>query len=143
MTTMILLDSNLIVYSLNNSSPKQAKSQEFIRSNLKILCLSHQNILESIRVLTHPKFSNPMTSGRASEAVWAIASAVNLITPNQESLFLVKELIAKYELKGNKIFDAYLVATAMANEVFTIVTDNIKDLKKFKEINVVNPFLIK
>ena len=140
---MIILDSNLIVYSLNDSSPKQAKSQAFIRDNIKVLCLSHQNILESIRVLTHPKFSSPMTSKKATDAVWTIASSLKLVTPNEESLFLVKEFTDKYELKGNKIFDTYLVATAMTNEVFSIATDNVKDFKKFEEISVINPFLIK
>ena len=137
---MILLDSNVIVYALNNSSPTHAKSQEFIRENVKNLCLSHQNILESIRVLTHPKFSSPMSPRKANEAVWEIAGALKLITPNQEALFLVRELINKYNLKGNKIFDAYLVATAMANEIFSIATDNIKDIQVFEEINPVNPF---
>lgn len=137
---MILLDSNLIVYSLYNESPKQAKSQEFIRSNLSKLCVSHQNILESVRVLTHPKFASPMSPKDANRAVWEIVGALNLISPNIESLFLVRELIDKHKLKGNKIFDAYLVATAMANEIFSIATDNVKDFKIFEEINVVNPF---
>jgi len=140
---MMLLDSNLIVYAVNSSSPKQVESQEFIKSNIGELCLSHQNILESIRVLTHPKFSSPMDPAGASEAVWAIANTIRLITPNQESLFLFKELIDKYNLRGNKIFDAYLVATAMANEIFSVATDNVKDFKKFEEISVISPFLIK
>ncbi len=140
---MMLLDSNLIVYAVNSSSPKQVESQEFIKSNIEELCLSHQNILESIRVLTHPKFSSPMDPVGASEAVWAIANSIRLITPNQESLFLFKELIDKYNLMGNKIFDVYLVATAMANEIFSVATDNVKDFKKFEEISVISPFLIK
>ena len=140
---MTLLDSNLIVYSINKFSPKKAKSQEFITNNLVNLCLSHQNVLESIRVLTHPKFESPMSSKEANKAVWEIAGSITLINPNTESLFLVRELIDKHNLKGNKIFDAYLVATAMANEVFSIATDNVKDFKIFKEINVIDPFSIK
>jgi predicted nucleic acid-binding protein len=137
---MILLDSNIIVYSLNNSSPKQAKSQKFIKDNLSGLCLSHQNILESIRVLTHTKFLNPMPVRKANDAVWTIAESLKVISPNQEALFLVRELIDKYHLSENKIFDAYLVATAMANEIFTIATDNVRDFKTFKEIGVIDPF---
>jgi len=139
---MTLLDSNLIVYSINNSSPKQSRAQEYIIRNSKNLCLSHQNILESIRVLTHPKFVAPMRVEVASRAVWAIASSLTLIAPNIETIFVFREFIGKYRFTGNKIFDAYLVATAMTNGVFSIATDNINDFRKFEEISVINPFLV-
>lgn len=140
---MILLDSNLIVYSLYNESPKQFMARKFINDNMAKLCVSHQNILESLRVLTHLKFESPMSSKNANIAVWEVVNALNLIGPNVESLFLVRELINKHNLTGNKIFDAYLVATALSNGISVVATDNVKDFKIFDEISVINPFLVK
>jgi predicted nucleic acid-binding protein len=66
--------------------------------------------------------------------------ATTIITPTPESIFLVREFIDKHNLKGNKIFDAYLVATAMSNNIFSIATDNVRDFSIYKEIKVINPF---
>lgn len=135
-----LIDTNLIVYALNTSSPKNKKSQSFIKENRNILCLAHQNILEALRVLTHPKFSSPMSPKKANMAVWGIADALKLITPNEQTIYLAKEFVTMYDLKADEIFDAYLVATAVSNQIEIVVTDNEQHLKKYKGIKVLNPF---
>lgn len=54
----MLIDSNILIYAINLDSPKSKIAQEFLKENLDNLEITHQNILESIRILTHPKFSN-------------------------------------------------------------------------------------
>lgn len=135
-----LLDSNIIIYSLNEESPKSDKSQKFIRDNQTILCISHQVILESLRVLTHPKFKNPMDYKSAMKSVWSIAEVLRMISPSPETMYIFKELVDKYHLKSNRIFDAYLAATAISNNIDIIATDNTKHFKIFEEIKVLNPF---
>jgi len=63
-------------------------------------------------------------------------NALTLIFAQQNTF----ELIKKYNVSGTEIFDAYLVATALSNNILTIVTDNVKYLSKYKEITVLNPF---
>lgn len=135
-----LVDTNLIVYSLNSASPKCKRSQKFIRDNQAVLCLSHQNILEAVRVLTHPKYAYPMSSQKANKFVWNIAEALRLIVPSQETIYLVKEFVSQYKLKADGVFDAYLVATALTNGVKIIATDNVKHFKKYKEIKLIDPY---
>lgn len=136
----VLIDSNIIIYSLTEQSPKKKASQKFIRNNQHILCISHQVILESLRVLTHPGFKHPMNYKKALKSVWSIVDVLNLISPNINTIILVKELIKKYKVKSNRIFDAYLIATALSSSVSIIATDNIKHFRTYEEIKVLNPF---
>jgi Predicted nucleic acid-binding protein, contains PIN domain len=137
---MILLDSNILVYSINSASPKNQKSRDFIIDNQDNLCVAHQNILETLRVLTHPKFPNPISSSKAVEAVTSITDNLKIISPNFETQFVAIELIKKYKIVSDQIFDTYLVSTMLTNDVFTVATDNEKDFRNFKEIKVDNPF---
>ena len=135
-----LVDSNVIIYSLVESSPKKQVAQKFIKENRQILCVSHQVILESLIVLTHPKFKYPMNSQKALKSVWGVADALNIISPNVDAIILAKELIKKYKLESNRIFDTYLIATALSNSVDIVASDNVRHLKVFKEVKLLNPF---
>lgn len=136
----MIIDSNILIYAINADSPKNKKAQEFLRENLKDLEITHQNILETIRVLTHQKFSKPMGLKLALTAIQAISQSCRIISPTQTTYYLWLELINKYALTGNRIFDAYLAATALSNGIDIIATDNVADFKKFKGLKVINPF---
>jgi len=81
-----------------------------------------------------------MVSSKALEAVWNIAEALRIVAPNIETIALVKELIRKYKITSNRIFDAYLVATALTNDINIIASDNTRDFKNYEEIKILNPF---
>lgn len=139
----MLVDTNILIYSVNLDSSKYKKAIQFINENIGQLEIAHQNILEAIRVLTHKNFSHPKRLKEALSATLSIGESCSLIFPNENTIYLALELIKKHKLTGNKIFDAYLAATALSNGITTIATDNIRDFKKFKEIKLLNPFLQK
>lgn len=139
----MLVDSNILIYSINSDSPKHKKAQKFLNDNLSNLEVAHQNILESIRVLTHRRFSRPMNLKDALNSVLNIIKSCSVISPNQNTYYLAIELINNYKLSGNRIFDAYLAATALSNGIYTIATDNVRDFQKFKELKIFNPFFQK
>lgn len=103
--------------------------------------MAHQNIFESLRVLTHHKFPNPMTSMEAIAAINVISDHCHIITPGYEAHEIALALIKKHGLTANKIFDAYLTATALSIGITSIATDNIQDFLPFKEVNLINPFV--
>lgn len=76
----------------------------------------------------------------ALTAILAITQSCRIISPTQATYYLWLELVKKYQLIGNRIFDAYLVATALTNSINTVATDNVKDFKKFTELKIINPF---
>ena len=136
----MLLDSNIIIYSLNQLSPKCMSAQRFIEEQQNNLVVSHQNMNETLRILTHRTFPSSMTSAQALKAVDGILRGLDIIHPLPVTYNIVKELIGLYKLKGNEVFDAYLVATMLSNDINQIATDNVKHFKLFKHIKVVNPF---
>lgn len=136
----MLVDSNILVYAINRSSPKHKKAQTFLLSNIGNLEIAHQNIFETLRVLTHRKFQKPMNPKDAIGALERIFRACTVISPDYKTHQITLSLMKKYTLSGDEIFDCYLVATALANHIDTIATDNVRDFKKFKEIAVHNPF---
>lgn len=136
----MLVDTNILVYAINSDSPKHRASQNFLKENVSSLEIAHQNILEAVRVLTHPKFSHPMKLQDALESVMAISKSSRIIAPNASTLYLAIELLKIHKSTGNRIFDAYLAATAMSNNIDTIATDNTRDLQRFDELTIINPF---
>lgn len=134
----MIVDSNILVYSINKRSPKHKKAQQFLLDNIGSLEVAHQNIFESIRVLTYPRFSNPMKVTDAIDALERILKLSSIVSPNWKTQSIALELIKKYQISSEMVFDAYLVATALSNDIDTIATDNIKDFQKFAELKNVN-----
>ena len=130
----MLVDSNIVVYAINSTSPKHIKAQKFLQNNLDNLELAHQNIFETLRVLTHPKFPHPMKPKDATLALERIMEICMIIHPDYRTHQITLELIKKYQISSDKIFDGYLVATALSNNIDTIVTDNVKDLGKLRKL---------
>ncbi|MBI2327424.1 PIN domain-containing protein [Candidatus Curtissbacteria bacterium] len=136
----MLLDSNILIYSINSSSPKHKKAQKFIQENTGSLEIAHQNIFESLCVLTHSKFPHPMKINDATRAIESILKGTKVISPSYRTHRIALELIKKYQLISDQIFDAYLVATALDNGIYTIATDNIKDFVQLAEVKIISPF---
>ena len=136
----MLVDSNILVYSINTASPKHKTAQEFLLEEASRLYFAQQNFFETLRILTHPKFPNPMSASSAIIAISQITNALKIISPNHETYYIAIELIRKYVIKSDKVFDAYLVATMFSNRIHTIATDNEKDFRVFQGVKVYNPF---
>jgi len=142
-TKDVLLDSNIVVYSSNTLDPNYERAKKFIselEKNKLISVLAHQNIFESIRILTHPKYQSPMSYKVAVAQLKIFKSFSKIIYPTFQTDEIAFELIKKYKLKSNAIFDCYLVATMVSNGIKYIATKNIKDFEFYEEIKVLSSF---
>jgi predicted nucleic acid-binding protein len=142
MNPTILIDSNVLIYAINSSSPKHLLAQSYLQANVGQMTIAHQNIFETLRVLTHKKFPNPMPPIEAINAIMSIVKGCLVIEPQTDTYQISLALIQKHNLKGDKVFDAYLAATAMSVGITSIVTDNVKDFLAFDGITVINPFML-
>ncbi len=138
----MLIDSNILVYSLNISSPKCLAARKFLNSLAGKFYVAQQNVLETIRIVSHPKFPHPVSPLAAVDTLTNIINAGQLITPIYETLSIALELIKKHKLCGARVFDAYLAATMISHGILEIATDNEKDFRIFKQVKVINPFSI-
>jgi len=139
----VLLDSNILIFSSNILSTKYkiAKQlRELAKNNEFRAYITHQNINETLRVLTHKNYVSPFTLTNALKQIDSFIKITAVISPNSDTLQVFLNLAKEYKITSNQIYDAYLVATAITNDIRTIATDNEKDFKKYKEIKVYNPF---
>ena len=139
----VLIDTNLLVYSSNTVSTKNKIAVEFRElavNNFFVPVVAHQNILEMIRVLTHSKYEKPYTLKKALEQSENFENLCRVIYPDSGTLKIAKAFAIKYKINSNIIFDCYLVATMLSNDIKIIATDNVKDMGIFEEINVYNPY---
>ena len=139
-TKTVLIDSNVLIYAINSSSPKHLQAQAYLQANVGQMTIAHQNIFETLRVLTHNKFPSPMHPVDAITAILNIAKGCHVIEPQTDTYHIALALIQKHILKGDKVFDAYLAATALSAGINSIVTDNAKDFLVFEDMSVINPF---
>lgn len=138
----ILIDSNILVYSMNTASSKCEQAKTFIKKTPLnfIPIIADQNIFETLRVITHPKFQKTLSSKKAITRFEKVISSFIRIFPSVETKKVALNFIKQKNLSSNKIFDAYLVATMISNGIRVIATDNVKDFKVYEQIKVINPF---
>lgn len=142
MESQKLIDSNVLIYALNAASSKHTVALGYLEKYVGSYTLAHQNVLETWRVLSHPSYIKAFGGkGNLGQQIGQLISAADeMIFPNELTLQLFEKLTQRPEVSGNHVFDAYLVATMLTNGVDEMVTDNERDMTKFPEIRVVNPF---
>lgn len=136
----MLVDSNILIYAMNVDSSKHKLALKFLTETNKSLEIADQNIFETLRIITHPKFPSPMQPKNAIRSLLTLTANFGIITPNRKTQIITLQFIQMFNIKGTHIFDAYLAATALSNDINVIATDNTRDFEKFKEIKVLNPF---
>jgi len=77
-----------------------------------------------------------LTPKQANEQIHFFINTFNVL-PVKENIFAyLAEITEKYNITGQQIHDATIVATMLVNNVYTIYTFNIKDFKHIKEIKL-------
>lgn len=133
------IDTNILVYSLNKSSPHHDICRQFLLSGVENPVVPNQVLFEFLRVVTHPKFLHPLDLKTAINHVAVYKSLYVTIYETDQDFDLFRKLYSKYQLGSNRIFDTKLVATLLNNGVDRIATVNDKVFKIFSEIETVNP----
>ncbi|OGC51752.1 hypothetical protein A2982_00515 [candidate division WWE3 bacterium RIFCSPLOWO2_01_FULL_39_13] len=134
-----LLDSNILIYSLNEDSELHDRSIEYLRKHDSYITL--QNVSETYRSITSEKlFSNPFSPRNAIKAIDQIIKILPVLYPSEETYQILKKLIAKYKIKSYAVFDALIVAMMIEYNVDQIATNNDSHFRKYKEVSTLNPF---
>jgi len=142
----VFLDSNILVYAVNEKSPYYTGARAILdivnKGELQI-CLSPQVLGEFYAVITNPrKLERALPPQEAADVVgrFLSADAVLKLYPQKSTLKLTLKLVNHYQIKVLDFFDAQIVATMLDNGVTTIYTVNEQDFAIFEEIKTVNPF---
>jgi len=140
-----LLDANILIYSHQSLSEFHARSREILEKGLKrelSLCICPQVICEFYAVVTNPRrVTNPISAEEATAEIekYLYAQNILMIYPGPGIMEAILDLLKRYGVTKQKIFDLQLVATMLINNVTHIYTFNKDDFSQFKEIEVLEP----
>lgn len=139
------LDTNVLIYAADENSPFFGRSRNLLDKGLagKLdLCISLQTMSEFFAVITDPKrVEKPRTQVEALTEMkkYFHSQRIRKIYPEPATSAIMLELLERYPVKKQEIFDLQLVAVMLSNKVKRIYTFNRNDFEKFTEIEVVEP----
>jgi len=147
-SNLALLDTNVIVYAIDDQSQFFSASKHIIERGRKgeiSLCISPQIMSEFYAIITDSKrVKKPL---QIEEALYELnrffhSSHIKTIYFDAHTIEILLTLLKRYTCKKQDIFDFQLVATMLAHQVSHLYTYNNRDFEKFTEITVLSPNML-
>jgi toxin-antitoxin system PIN domain toxin len=141
----MLLDANVLLYSVDRSSRHHAACADWVRNAFtgpRRIALPWQTIGAFLRIATHPRvFTRPLSSNGAWSHVLNWLTAPNCWIPeaSERTARILGTLIKELDVRGNLVTDAQLAALAIEHGVPVVSADS--DFARFGEIHWINPLL--
>ena len=144
--TASLIDTNILVYANNEDSPFHSKCkavvEKAVNGGIKA-AVSIQNLVELYAVITDKRrVERPLSPAKATELInfYKAQENIKIIAPTVQTLGTLTLLIEGHKPKAQSIFDLFLVAAMMDNNIHTIYTANSDHFKPFAPtIKTINP----
>jgi predicted nucleic acid-binding protein len=139
MNDKYFLDTNIIVYSFDNTSPaKRDTARKLISQALSSDngCISFQVIQEFLNVATR-KFVVPLPIAHARQYLEEVLQPLCEAFPGND--FYLRSLVIK-ERTGFSFYDSMIVEAALENDCRTLYTEDMQDGFKLFDLTIRNPF---
>ena len=140
---MRLLDANLLLYAIDEGSPRHAAARAWIEAQLSgqdTIALSWSVLLAVLRLSTSGRvFERPLSLAAAFDAVsaWLAQPCVVLVHPGDRHAVIMRELLAPLGTAGNLVSDAHLAALALEHGAELCSCDN--DFARFPGLRWSDP----
>jgi toxin-antitoxin system PIN domain toxin len=141
----VLIDTNVLVYAADQTSPFHGDSRAFRergRGGEFVPCITPQILFEFYAVITDPRrVHQPLTAAQAASemAQYFDDPKIRKIHPGEEIGAVVLSLIRKYTVVRQDIFDVVIVATMIVNGIPKICSYDTAQFSRFREIEVMRP----
>src|SRR5438477_13176142 len=139
-----LVDTNILLRITRRSDP-QHKVVDTALARLAgqgtALHYTHQNIAELWNAMTRPLTRNGfgLTADEADREVQAIESGMSLL-PDSEAVYREwRRIVVEFDVSGVQVHDARLAAAMYVHAVNHILTINVADFSRFKNLTAVHP----
>ena len=139
----MLVDANLLLYAVNEDSEQHDGARQWLSQQLngpQRVGLPWQTLGAFLRIATHPRaFAPPLTPREAWQRVedWLAAAPAWIPVPGPRHAEIVRDLIARHDVRGNLITDTLLAALAIEHGLVLHSTDG--DFARFARLRWVNP----
>lgn len=131
----LLVDTNLLIYSIDQESKYFERTSALFNSNRYSLYTTSKNLSEFLAVTTRLPY-NPLTPTKAVRTINSFRQFLMILYPSPESYQIFTELVREYNAIGLKIHDLEIASIAIANDIQRIATINKKDFEYIKEIDI-------
>jgi len=128
----IVLDTNVLIYALDSSSPFHPAAMMLINDPAFNLMVTTKNVSEYFCVCSKSGINFVNALGFYHQ----LCQNAKILFPDINSLAVFENLLQKYQPKGNRVFDLEIVSVAVANQIPEIATVNLKDFSGITEITV-------
>lgn len=139
----MLLDANVLLYSVDEESHFHEPARHWITGALngpQRVAIPWTSLWAFVRIVTNPRaLANPLTPPQAWEHVedWRNAPATWIPSPGPGHAAILKDLITRYDLRGNLVSDAVIAALCLEHGVAVVSADS--DFARFPEVTWINP----
>lgn len=141
-----LIDTNILVYAHDSSSPYQELAAKLLKNALAgrlDAVVSIQNIAELFSVLTNAKrVRKPLSSQETTRIckLYLVTAEIPKLIPNERTMQRALELASELDIRSGDFYDCLLAATMEHYDVKRIYTENISDFERFSFVESVYPF---
>jgi predicted nucleic acid-binding protein len=138
-----LIDTNILLRTLQPHHPHCAQPERAVaalRTANEVLHVAAQNLIEFWAVATRPESENGlgMSIEAASRELTALKRLFSLL-PEAPVFDEWERLVAMYGVSGKNTHDARLVASMKAHGIARILTFNVQDFARYREIEALHP----
>ena len=142
---MVLLDTNVLVYALDEECPHHDRSRVVVERAANGeggYCISSQTLSEFFAVVTNPRrVKKPRSATEAVDAIETFLArpGITVLSVQPEVTTRWLALIRQAPVTGATVFDVQLAATALEAGVSKVCTFNAADFLRIKGIEVITP----
>lgn len=138
MTKEVLLDTNILMYSVDEESLFHQRSMAFLKRTDLTFVTTSKNFSEFLASST--KGEQPrLTAQQAVETLDFFRQRYRVLFPNSLSFLELETMVTKYNIKGFRVHDAEIAAIGLTHGINTLATFNTDDFKTIQEITLLTP----
>jgi uncharacterized protein len=138
-----LLDANLLLYALDDRSPRHEAAREWVERTLsgtETVAFAWSVLLAVLRLTTRAAiFERPLRADEAFDLVegWLAQPGTTIVHPTDRHAAVLRELIAPLGTAGNLVSDAHLAALAIEHGAELCSSD--ADFSRFSGVRWTDP----
>ncbi len=140
---MKLVDANLLLYAVDESSPHHAVAKPWLERQLsgsETFAFAWAVLIAFIRLATNPRvFSAPLSAEEALDVVdsWLEQPSATVVHPTDRHSALLRELLGTVGTAGNLTSDAHLAALSIEHSAELCSGDS--DFARFPRVRWLDP----
>jgi predicted nucleic acid-binding protein len=135
----VLLDTNILIYADNAQYVLSDLCQSIIEESegKYQICIAQRSLLEYYRVCTSKAVNSKIDE--VLNNIEYYSDKFEIIYDDEQTTIAMFELAFDHNAKSGKIFDLNILALAISNSIDILITSNVKDFPKFKNLRILTP----